>query len=57
MSKFVKSGLFVSKMKKMEGEEMVKTEHVNLEFFMASDNPAFMYARHFVIFKNGCPED
>ena len=34
-----------------------KTEHIKLEFFMDSGNPDSKYARHFVIFKDGCPED
>ena len=51
---------FVSKVKKVEkaeGAEVDKTEHTKLEFFMDSSNPASKYARHFVIFKDGCPED
>ena len=73
MSKFVKPGNglpsavrenppipFVSKVKKVEkaeGAEVDKTEHIKLEFFMDPGNPASKYARHFVIFKDGCPED
>ena len=44
-------------MEKAEGAEVDKTEHIKLEFFMDSSNPASKYARHFVIFKDGCPED
>ena len=49
---------FVSEVKKVEnaeGAEVDKTEHIKLAFFMDSDNPAFKYARHFVIFKDGRP--
>ena len=47
---------FVSKVKKVEkaeGAEVDKMEHIKLEFFMDSGNPASKYARHFVIFKDG----
>ena len=44
-------------MEKAEGAEVDKTEHIKLEFFMDTRNPASKYARHFVIFKDGCPED
>ena len=51
---------FVSKAKKVEkadGAEVDKTESIKMEFFMDSANPASKYAGHFVIFKDGCPED
>ena len=51
MSKLVK------KVEMAEGAEVDKTEHIKLEFFMDAGNPASKYARHFVIFKDGCPED
>jgi hypothetical protein len=69
LSKFTKSltGLppavrenpFVSKARKTENpdENADKTEYIKLEFYMDPSNPASKYARHFIIFKDGCAED
>jgi hypothetical protein len=50
---------FMSKAYKWENpkESTDKTEFIRLEFFMYSNNPATKYARHIVIFKDGCAED
>ena len=50
---------FISKARKLENpeENADKTEFIRLEFFMDNNNPATKYARHFVIFKDGCAED
>ena len=50
---------FISKARKLENpeESADKTEFIRLEFFMERNNPATKYARHFVIFKDGCAED
>jgi hypothetical protein len=50
---------FISKARKLENpeESADKTEFIRLEFFMDRNNPATKYARHFVIFKDGCAED
>jgi hypothetical protein len=50
---------FISKAHKLEipEERADKTEFIRLEFFMDRSNPATKYARHFVIFKDGCTED
>jgi hypothetical protein len=73
MSKFVKSGNglpssvcenppipFNSKARKTEnvdGANVDKTKFIKLEFFMDPSNPASKYARHFIIFKDGCAEE
>ena len=44
-------------MEKAESAEVENMEHIKLEFFMGAGNPASKYARHFVIFKDGYPED
>jgi hypothetical protein len=50
---------FVSKARKADNpeESADKTEYIKLEFFMDPGNPASKYARHFIIFKDGCAED
>jgi hypothetical protein len=75
MSKFFKSAAalppsvsknppipFVSKVKKVDkvdAAEEDKSEWINLEFLMDTDNPTSgsKYSRQFAIFKDGCPED
>ena len=50
---------FMSKARKLENpeESADKTEFIRLEFFMDRNNPATKYARHFVLFKDGCTKD
>ena len=50
---------FISKARKLENSEENedKTEFIRLEFLMDSNNSATKYARHFVIFKDGCAEN
>ena len=43
---------FVSKARKAD-----KTECIKLEFYKDPGNPDPKYARHFIIFKDGCAED
>jgi hypothetical protein len=47
---------FFSKVKKMNKVDVFaadKTNLIKIDFFMNPDNPAFMYSRHFAIFKYG----
>ena len=50
---------FISKARKADNpeENADKTEYIKLEFYMDPGNPASKYARHFIIFKDGCAED
>jgi hypothetical protein len=50
---------FVSKARKTENsdENADKAEYIKLEFYMDPSNPASKYARHFIIFNDGCAED
>jgi hypothetical protein len=62
ISKFVKSGnglpsLVCENPPITFNSKARKTEFIKLEFFMDPSNPASQYARHFVIFKDGCTEE
>ena len=41
----------------LECEEVDKTEHIKLEFFMEPSNLTSKYSRHFAIFKDDCLEE
>jgi hypothetical protein len=49
----------VKKMDKVDGPDADKSEWIKLEFLIDPDNPAWgsKYSRHFIIFKDGCPEE
>jgi hypothetical protein len=50
---------FISKTRKADNpeENVNKAKYIKLEFYMDPGNLASKYARHFIIFKDGCAED
>jgi hypothetical protein len=50
---------FIAKTRKVDNPEETadKAKFIKLEFLMGPSNPASKYARHFIIFKDGCAED